>query len=141
VPTPLDSRPHATTPPASSDAPGACLEIAVYTVHPAAVDAFPAQQAALHALLPTLPGFRHAARLRGVDDPALFADYVLWASRAEAEAASAQLPALPGGAAFVAAIAELRTFAHLPVEAPAPTGPGTGDGVGAQSVPPGADAA
>jgi hypothetical protein len=103
-------------PPAPAPAP--CLEIAVYTVRPSEADTFPARQAAIHAALRTVPGFLGAERLRGLDTPTLFADYVLWASRAEAETAAAQLQALPDGAAFMAAIAELRTFAHLPVGAP-----------------------
>jgi quinol monooxygenase YgiN len=100
-------------------APAPCLEIAVYTVRPSEVDAFPARQAAIHAALRAVPGFLGAERLRGLDTPTLFADYVLWASRADAETAAAQLQARPDGAAFMAAIAELRTFAHLPVEASA----------------------
>jgi heme-degrading monooxygenase HmoA len=37
----------------------------------------------MHAALRRLPGFLGAERLRGLDTPALFADYVLWASRAD----------------------------------------------------------
>lgn len=94
------------------------LEIAVYTVKPSEADAFPARQAAMHAALRSFPGFLGGERLRGLDTPTMFADYILWASRGDAEAAAAQLPALPGANGFVAAIAEMRTFAHLAVAAP-----------------------
>ena len=98
--------------------PTPCLEIAVYTVRPSEADTFPARQAAMHAALRTLPGFVAAERLRGLDTPALFADCIVWASRAAAESAAALLPTLPGAGGFVAAIAEMRTFAHLPVAPP-----------------------
>ena len=91
-----------------------CLEIAVYTVHSALAETFPARQAAMHAVLQALPGFLTSERLRGIDTPTLFADYIHWASRAAAEAAAARVPTLPGGAEFVAAIDTMRTFAHLP---------------------------
>jgi hypothetical protein len=51
--------------------------------------------------------------------PTLFADYIRWASRAEAEAAAARLPELPGAGAFLGAIATLHSMAHLPAGAPA----------------------
>jgi hypothetical protein len=96
----------------------ACLELAVYSVQAAVVDTFPAQQAAMHATLRSVPGFLGAHRLRGLDSPTLFADYIHWASQADAEAAAAQLPTLAGGAEFMAAIAEVHTFAHLPAARP-----------------------
>ncbi len=115
---------HAT----SSDAlpspatPSQSLEVAVYNVHAAQADAFPALQAAVHALVRTFPGFRAAERLRGLDDPTLFADYVLWESHAAARHAAALLPTLPEAAAFMGAIATMRTFGHLPAALP-PTTP------------------
>lgn len=76
----------------------------------------------MHAVLHTLPGFLGGQRLRGLDTPTLFADYIHWASKAEAEAAAAQLPALAGGAEFMAAITEVHAFAHLPVTSAADGG-------------------
>jgi hypothetical protein len=104
-----------TTPEPTEPATTACLELAIYSVQADAAAAFPAQQAAMHAVLHTVPGFVSAQRLRGLDDPTLFADCIQWASQADAEAAAAQLPTLAGGAEFMAAIAVMHTFAHLPV--------------------------
>jgi heme-degrading monooxygenase HmoA len=95
-----------------------CLEIAVYDVHAAEADGFPARQAAMHAALAARPGFVRSERLRGLSTPTLFADYITWASRAEAEAAAAQMPSMPDAAAFMAAIETIRTFTHLPVTSP-----------------------
>jgi hypothetical protein len=95
-----------------------CLEIAVYDVHAAEADGFPVRQAALHAALETRPGFIRSERLRGLSTPTLFADYITWASRAEAEAAAAQMPSMPDAAAFMAAIQTIRTFTHLPMTTP-----------------------
>lgn len=92
------------------------LEIAVYTVRPTAVDSFANTQANMHATLQQLPGFRSSSRLRGVDDPTLFADYILWTSRADAEAAATRLPSLPDAADFLSAIAEMLTFTHVDVD-------------------------
>lgn len=105
-----------TTPLAQSSAP--CLEIAVYTVRASEADAFPQLQAALHVALQDLPGFIASERLRGVNTPTLFSDYIQWASRAAAEAAAAQMPTLPDGEAFVGAIETMHTFAHLPLGDP-----------------------
>lgn len=92
-----------------------CLEIAVYTVHSADAETFSARQAAMHAALQALPGFVGSERLRGIETPTLFADYIHWGSRAAAETAAAQLPTLPGADGFLAAIETMRTFAHLPL--------------------------
>lgn len=110
----MTDRPTSHTPATSP-----CLEIAVYTVHAAEADAFPRVQAAMHDTLRALPGFIGSERLRGVNTPTLFADYIHWASRAAAEAASAQMPSHPGADRFLAAIETMRTFAHLPIT-PAP---------------------
>jgi hypothetical protein len=109
----------ATTPTAAARPDAPCLELAVYTVHPSAADAFPARPAAMHDALRALPGFARGERLRGLDHPTLFAGYIRWASRAEAEAAAARLPELPGAGAFLGAIATLHSMAHLPAGAPA----------------------
>lgn len=98
--------------------PTPCLEIAVYDVHAAEVDGFPARQAAMHAVLAARPGFVRSERLRGLSTPTLFADYITWSSRAEAEAAAAQMPSMPDAAAFMAAIETIRTFTHLPMTSP-----------------------
>ena len=108
----------ATNPTAAARPDARCLELAVYTVHASEADTFPARQAAMHEALRALPGFERGERLRGLDDPTLFADYIQWASRAEAETAAARLPELPGAGAFMGAIAAMRTMAHLPVGAP-----------------------
>jgi hypothetical protein len=72
----------------------------------------------MHAALEARPGFIRSERLRGLSTPTLFADYITWASRAAAEAAAAQMPSMPEAGAFVAAIATLRTFTHLPMTSP-----------------------
>lgn len=104
-----------TAPITPSSAP--CLEIAVYSVRASEADAFPQLQATMHMALEALPGFIASERLRGLNTPTLFADYIHWASRPAAEAAAAQLPTLPGAQAFVGAIETMRTFAHLPLGA------------------------
>lgn len=104
--------------------PVPCLELAVYDIHAAALDAFPAEQTAMHDALRALPGFIASERLQGLSTPTLFADYIIWTSREAAEAAAAQMPTLPESAAFMAAIGTMRTFAHVPM---APTAPEAGD--------------
>lgn len=92
-----------------------CREIAVYTVRPEALDVFPERQSEMHAALRMLPGFVSAERLRGIDTPTLFADCITWQSLAAAEEAAEQLSTLPGSGAFVASIAEMYAFTHVPV--------------------------
>ncbi len=103
----------------SPAAPSPSLEVAVYNVHAAQADAFTALQAAVHAVLSTLPGCLAADRLRGIDDPTLFADAVLWETHAAALHAADLLPTVPEAAPFLGAIATMRTFGHLPA-APSP---------------------
>jgi len=111
----------ATPPPRGDEAAAAtCVEVAIYHVHAEQAAAFPTLQAELHAQLGALPGFRGGRRLRGLDDPALFADYIWWDTRAAAEHAAAVMQDLPGGRPFIAAIAAVHTFAHLPASAPPP---------------------
>jgi hypothetical protein len=124
----------ATDPTAAARPDAPCLELAVYTVHASEADTLPARQAAMHEALRARPGFERGERLRGLDDPTLFADYIRWASRAEAAAEAARLPELPGAGAFMGAIAAMRTMAHLPVGAP------TGGPAAAAPMPAGAPA-
>lgn len=72
----------------------------------------------VHVALQALPGFIRSERLRGLSTPTLFADYITWASRAEAEAAAAQMPSMPVAGAFMAAIESIRTFTHVPMTTP-----------------------
>lgn len=67
---------HDTTGPAAPR-----FELALCTVRPSEADSFSARQAAMHRALRALSGFEQDERLRGLDDPTLFADYLRWAAR------------------------------------------------------------
>lgn len=88
------------------------LEIAVFeAVDP---DGFAAKQGDLHRALASLfDGYVASLGLRGVTDPTVFADVVLWESETAAQTAAAALGETEELAWFASEIAEIRFFDHL----------------------------
>ncbi len=86
------------------------FEVAVYTV--AEPTTFDARQKQAHGRLSEFAGFVHGVALRGLEDPGLRADLILWGSLEAAQEASQAIEKDGRFGPFMAAIAKINHFDH-----------------------------
>lgn len=95
----------------ATDTATTVVELAVYEVLDA--DAFAPRQAELHTDLRRRGGMVASLARRGVQEPGLFADVVLWRDLAAAEAASEAVERDPQLSWFRDLLGEIRFFGHF----------------------------
>jgi hypothetical protein len=87
------------------------IEVAVFEAREP--ESFTAQQAALHDALGAFDGFVSAVPLRGIDEPSVFADLVVWHDLDAALAAAGAVGSRPDLAWFHDALGAIRLFTHV----------------------------